>query len=436
MSTYTLTAGQSQTLSFMPMDRDGEADQVNVSGTASLDATVTAAPASENLTVNLASGAHLTAAFHFVDQNTLTVNGDASTSVSFNGASDFAATASAYIQPAVLGTGTLTIGAAGELEFASSVASGITVDLNGNNGGSGVLAIDNPVSFSGAVNFNDGLLALHNLGTANSYSLSNGMLTIWGGQSGNQVLDTLRFTDSSPQQAGLSVSLLHGTVEVAEQTGAGPYGAGDALPERVTPPAPRALAVQDNTTGTQPSGATTPYTGPVAGIQQQFSDITSDNLNISCFADNLFISTGSGNDAIALHGGTNVVDAGTGSNFLVSGAGASFATTGSGFDTFFLDARNIPAASSAAGPVPGAIWDTIQGFGHGDAVTLWGITPGTALAWQKNEGAVGHTGLTLHANLTNGSEASLTLAGVDNMSHLALSYGQSGGANYLYVKAT
>ena len=169
-----------------------------------------------------------------------------------------------------------------------------------------------------------------------------------------------------------------------------------------------------------------PYTGPVAGLQYDCEPITPDSLAITARENSMFIKTSSGNDAIALLGGTNVVDAGTGSNFL---------TSGGGFDTFFLDARNVPAASSAAGPVPGAIWDTIQGFGHGDAATIFGIGPGTALAWQPNEGAVGHTGLTLHANLPNGSEASLTLAGVADRSHLSLSYGSTGGASYLYVKS-
>lgn len=61
--------------------------------------------------------------------------------------------------------------------------------------------------------------------------------------------------------------------------------------------------------------------------------------------------------------------------------------------------------------------------------------PGTTLAWRKNEGTIGHTGLTLHAIMPNSATTSLTLAGIDSTSHLALSYGQSGGANYLYVKA-
>lgn len=198
-------------------------------------------------------------------------------------------------------------------------------------------------------------------------------------------------------------------------------------PPTTQPATPQHVVVHDTTTGADLPDTSAAYAGPVAGITSQFIDITPDNLNVTAKADNLFIATGAGNDAVALHGGTNVVDAGTGSNFL---------TSGGGFDTFFLDARNIPAVSSAAGPVPGAVWDTIQSFGHGDAATIFGIGPGTALDWQANQGAVGHTGLTLHANSLNGSEASLTLAGIDSKAGLSLSYGTTGGASYLYIKAT
>lgn len=192
------------------------------------------------------------------------------------------------------------------------------------------------------------------------------------------------------------------------------------------PPAPQNVSVHDNTTGADLPDTSTPYAGPVAGIVSQFIAITPDSLNVSAMADGLFVHTGAGNDAIAVHGGTNVIDAGSGSNFL---------TGGSGFDTFFLDARNIPAAASAAGSVPGSIWDTIQEFSSGDAVTLWGIGRAAALSWQGNQGAAGHTGLTLHANKANGTEASLTFAGIDSKAGLSLSYGNSGGVDYLYVKA-
>lgn len=193
------------------------------------------------------------------------------------------------------------------------------------------------------------------------------------------------------------------------------------------PPAPQNVAVHDTSTNADLPDTSSAYSGPVAGVQNQFINITPDSLNVMAKADNLFIKTSGGNDAIALHGGTNVVDAGSGSNFLTGAAG---------FDTFFLDARNIPAQTSAAGPVPGAIWDTLEQFGAGgDAVTLWGVGRAAALSWQTNQGAVGHTGLTLHANKANGTEASITFAGIDSKAGLSLSYGTSSGVDYLYVKA-
>ena len=84
-----------------------------------------------------------------------------------------------------------------------------------------------------------------------------------------------------------------------------------AAPAR--PPAPQNVAVHDNTTGTDMPNSSAPYNGPVSGVQNQYINITPDNLNVTAKADNLFVATGAGNDAIALHGGTNVVDAGGGS---------------------------------------------------------------------------------------------------------------------------
>ncbi len=433
MSTYTVADGQSQTFSFTPVPvrfGGGQGDSINVSGVASIDASATGY---ENLSVNLASNTHLTAGIHFKSQNSLGVQGDASTSVTFTGISDFAAAASAFIQPDVLGTGTLNVGPDGELEFARSVADGITVDLNSAAGSLAILILEQPGAFKGTVNFTDGLVALRGLSTATDYDVTNGVLTVYGGPS-DQVLDTLRIADSSPEKAGLSVSLNNGEVDVTEQTGSGPFNGGTALAQHVAPPPvtqPPAIPVSQApflvATGGQsgPQGGTA-YTGPVQGVELQFIEITPKSLIVDALVPNVFIHTGSGDDAVELRGGTNVVDCGTGSNFV---------TCASGFDTVFLDARNVPATNSAAGPVPGAIWDTVQAFGTADAVSIFGIGPGAALNWQRNEGAVGHTGLTLHANLANGSEASLTLAGIDNPSHLSLSYGNTGGAAYLYIKS-
>lgn len=330
------------------------------------------------------------------------------------------------------------------LEITGSVASGAIINLSSASLGQSnstaplsVLKIDHTESFDGTLNFNGDLVDLGGLtgytGDTNvlDWSLVGNTFSMEGRE--GRLLH-FNFVDQTPgaSHGGLEVSRLGSEFYITEGALHQPAGAtllnGLETPPTPPPPAPTMVSIHDTTTNADiPDTFSQAYTGPVAGLVYQAIDITPDSVNIMAKADNMFIKTGAGNDAIALHGGTNVVDAGTGSNFL---------TSGGGFDTFFLDARNIPAAASAAGPVPGAIWDTIQGFGHGDAATLFGIGPGTALAWQRNEGAAGHTGLTLHAILANGATASLTLAGVDNTSHLALSYGQTGGANYLYVKAT
>ena len=164
------------------------------------------------------------------------------------------------------------------------------------------------------------------------------------------------------------------------------------------------------------------YTGPVAGLQMQFIDITTDSLNITANAPNYFIHTGSGNDAIALKSGVNVVDSGTGSNFL---------TSGSGTDTFFIDGRNTSSDT----------WNTVANFHSGDAVTFWGISPSAAaLTWVNSAGAAGYTGLTLHARTPGGQTASLTLAGLSqadmSSGKIVTQFGHdaASGSDYLYVR--
>jgi exo-beta-1,3-glucanase (GH17 family) len=153
------------------------------------------------------------------------------------------------------------------------------------------------------------------------------------------------------------------------------------------------FAAIDTTTG-QPLPATPqPYTGPVASLQEQYINVTSDNINISVSTPNWFIHSGSGEDAIAVSSGTNVLDGGTSSNFLTGGRGT---------DTFFVDDRG-PTAD---------IWSTVAGFHAGDAATIWGVTPqGFGLAFADGEGTAGFTGLTLHATASARPTASLTLAG-------------------------
>lgn len=187
------------------------------------------------------------------------------------------------------------------------------------------------------------------------------------------------------------------------------------------PPAPPSLAVLDTTTGQTATGNGLPYSGPVVGLQSEYVNLTSDNINISASTPNWFLHSGSGDDAIAANSGTNVLDGGTGSNFL---------TGGTGTDTFFVDDRAATAD----------IWSTVVGFHVGDAATIWGVTPQDfGLTWADGQGAVGFTGLTLHATAPGRPTASLTLAGYNSADlsngRLAVSFGNVDGNAYMYVHA-
>ena len=181
------------------------------------------------------------------------------------------------------------------------------------------------------------------------------------------------------------------------------------------------FAVFDVTRGHSIPAIGEAYHGPVAGLKNEYINITSDNLNVSAFTPNWFIHTGSGTDAIAVNSGTNVLDGGTGSNFL---------TGGSGTDTFFVDDRG-PTAD---------IWSTVNGFHAGDAATIWGVTPQDfKLTWVNGQGAAGFTGLTLHATAAGRPTASLTLAGYTQADlsngRLSVQFGTdpASGSAYMYV---
>ena len=153
------------------------------------------------------------------------------------------------------------------------------------------------------------------------------------------------------------------------------------------------IAAFDATSGRPVGVVGQAYTGPVADLQSEYINITSDNLNISMGTPNWFIHTGSGDDAIAASSGTNVLDGGTGSNFL---------TGGSGSDTFFVDNRGASADT----------WSTIVNFGVGDAVTIWGVTPNDFnFDFEDGQGATGFTGLTLHATAPDKPTALVTFSG-------------------------
>jgi Ca2+-binding RTX toxin-like protein len=139
----------------------------------------------------------------------------------------------------------------------------------------------------------------------------------------------------------------------------------------------------------------------------------------------VFIHSGSGNDALNVSevNGNNILDGSTGSNFLVGGTGT---------DTFFVDDRG-PTAD---------LWSTVTNFHAGDSATIWGVTSADFnLSWTDGQGAVGYTGVTLHATAAGKPTASLTLAGFTQADmadgRLSVGFGNdaASGSAYMYIHA-
>lgn len=208
------------------------------------------------------------------------------------------------------------------------------------------------------------------------------------------------FTFDKPANTLMSLDMqgaintyIYGVNNLGEMVGAFLDGNGHTYGFSVSPSPD--IAVFDTTHNAGFLPITDQYTGPVAGLQQQYIYPGVDSINIITSSDDWFLKGGSGNDAIQAHGGYNVLDGGTGSNFL---------TGGSGTDTFFVDDRSPPAD----------IWTTVNGFHAGDDATVFGIVPAannSNFQWVDNQGAVGFAGLTLHVFTPNAPTASLTLPG-------------------------
>jgi Ca2+-binding RTX toxin-like protein len=181
------------------------------------------------------------------------------------------------------------------------------------------------------------------------------------------------------------------------------------------------VSVFDKTTGVSTTANMDPYTGPITYLQDQYINITPDNIAVSTQAPNVFLRSGSGEDALQVSSGQNVIDSGTGSNLLLGGTGT---------DSFFTDARG-----------GGVTWDTLVNFHGADSVTIWGWVPGVSriLSEVPGEGTMGYTGATLHMALdgSNNTDASLTFAGLtlDQVnSYLGnSSTGVSQGNPYLFI---
>ncbi len=183
----------------------------------------------------------------------------------------------------------------------------------------------------------------------------------------------------------------------------------------------------DLTTGMSGTATGDAYTGPVAGLTQQYIWASSDGVAVAATVGNVFLHGGSGDDALAVSSGSNVLDGGGGSNFLTGATGAD-----GGSDTFFVDGRG-----------GGTTWSTAVNFHHGDAVTVFGFQDGISTRpWSALDGAVGYQGATIHSELGGagtGVNDSITFAGVslaDAQAKFTTSTGTVGGASYLQVAYT
>jgi serralysin len=274
----------------------------------------------------------------------------------------------------------------------------------------GVNDTTNAITFaSGSGSFTDYVIG-YNTATAGTTASSYLLSTLTPGQI-DPLLDSGQFGAANGALAVLSSGLLFA-------------GTADSFASTVPPRPVFGLLVQDTTTAGPVSEAGEDYLGPVAGVQSDYINVTSDSLAISVFSPGWFIHSGSGEDAITVATGTNVLDGGTGSNFL---------TGGTGRDTFFVDDRG-PTAD---------IWSTVNNFHAGDTATVWGITQaGFNIAFADGLGATGFTGLTMTAAAVGHASASLTLAGFTQADiasgRLSVSFGTdaASGSAYMVVQAT
>jgi phospholipase/lecithinase/hemolysin len=255
-----------------------------------------------------------------------------------------------------------------------------------------------------------------------SYGLTNVTTPVWSGTYSDAGSGTLATTDVAAQNQYLFWDKLHPT-----ETG---HQAITTLAEDQLIAKSGALLVQDTTTGQPLPPTAQPYSGPVAGLQEQYINITPNNLNIATTTPNWFLHSGSGTDAIDVSrgGGTNVLDGSTGSNFLMGG---------SGNDSFFLDDRS-PAAD---------VFSTVAGFHSGDDATVFGVNPSDfIMKILDNQGAAGFTGLDFAFSAPGHANANIVLAGYSaadlGNGRLTTSYGTTSdtpglpGSQYFMIHAT
>jgi Ca2+-binding RTX toxin-like protein len=159
-----------------------------------------------------------------------------------------------------------------------------------------------------------------------------------------------------------------------------------------------------------------PYPGPIAGIQNEYININTTNLDITAITPNAFIQTGSGNDTLQAYFGRNVLDAGGGSNVMIGGIG--------GTDTFIA---NISEAGS------NSLTDLIKDFHINDDVVIQGLSPSTfSISTSTSVGAFGQQ-LEIDAVPNGGGPtSSISIAGYsanDIGGKLSISFSQDPSGN-------
>jgi hypothetical protein len=287
----------------------------------------------------------------------------------------------------------------------NAVSAGQTIVMDGND----TLRLMTPDSFAGTIEAKPGDQIILQGVTATSAVLNNGTLIV---SNGTTTVDRLTIGGTTTNES-FNVS---GSIVTV----------GTAAPP---PPPADNFTVLDTTTGITTTSPGDAYNGPVAGLDWQYINITTDSLNITATAPNAFLRSGSGMDGlnVSQSNGNNILDGGTGSNFL---------TGGTGNDTFYLDDRNPDSP----------IWSTIVNFHSGDDATIWGVnqTDFTMLTLD-GQGAPGFTGVDLIFSKDGQPPVSFTIAGWDsadlNSSKVSMSWGKTAdlpglpGSEYLTIHA-
>jgi hypothetical protein len=314
----------------------------------------------------------------------------------------------------ITGTGSIEVDGASGLELGSATAEQIAVNVAPAD--TATIILDDPVSFTGGLNLVNAdshvnLFFKNQTPTGATFDNTNQTLVI---TDAGGTIDTIPFASNGTVSFSTPTSTLAGYGEVS---------IGDAAPANFT--------VFDTTTNTTTTAAGDAYNGPVAGLQHQFTSLSTDSLNITSVVPNAFIHTGSGDDGIDVShaNGANILDGGTGSTFM---------TGGTGNDIFYMDARETSAAP---------VFSSILNFHSGDNATVWGVNATDfKMLTLNNQGASGYTGLDLVFSAPGHIDTSFVLTGYTSADltngKLSMSYGTTPdapgvpGSQYFTVHAT